>query len=185
MPELPEVETTLRGIEPHILNKEISSVNIRQPSLRWPVPTNLIQKKLVKNTFSDIARRGKYLLLQSSNESLIIHLGMSGSLRISKEEDLKKHDHLDICFSDGTILRYCDPRRFGCFLWTENPDTHFLLKDLGPEPLGNHFNGEHLFTLSRKRKMPIKNFIMNSKIVVGVGNIYASEALFAAKIRPS
>ena len=185
MPELPEVETTLRGIEPHILNKEITSVNIRQPSLRWSVPTNLIQKKLVKNTFSGITRRGKYLLLQSSQESLIIHLGMSGSLRISKEEDLKKHDHIDICFSDGTILRYCDPRRFGCFLWTENPDTHFLLKDLGPEPLGNHFNGEHLFALSRKRKMPIKNFIMNSKIVVGVGNIYASEALFAAKIRPS
>ena len=184
MPELPEVETTLRGIEPHILNKEITSVNIRQPSLRWSVPTSLIQKKLVKNTFSGITRRGKYLLLQSSQESLIIHLGMSGSLRISKEEDLKKHDHIDICFSDGMILRYCDPRRFGCFLWTENPDTHFLLKDLGPEPLGNHFNGEHLFTLSRKRKMPIKNFIMNSKIVVGVGNIYASEILFMSKINP-
>ena len=185
MPELPEVETTLRGIEPHILNKKITSVIVRQQSLRWPVPIELIQKKLTSNIFSRITRRGKYLLLESSKESLIVHLGMSGSLRISKKENLKKHDHIDICFIDGTILRYCDPRRFGCFLWTEDPNTHFLLKDLGPEPLGNHFNGDHLFALSRKRKIPVKNFIMNSKVVVGVGNIYASEALFAAKIRPS
>jgi formamidopyrimidine-DNA glycosylase len=185
VPELPEVETTLRGIEPHILNKKISSFLVRQDSLRWVVPTKLIQNKLINKTFSKITRRGKYLLLESSNESLIVHLGMSGSLRISSNDNLKKHDHIDICFADGTILRYCDPRRFGCFLWTNDPETHFLLKDLGPEPLGNHFNGDHLFDLSRKRKTPIKNFIMNSRIVVGVGNIYASEALFASKIRPS
>ena len=185
MPELPEVETTLRGIEPHILNKKITSVIVRQQSLRWPVPIELIQKKLTSNIFSRITRRGKYLLLESSKESLIVHLGMSGSLRISKKEDLKKHDHIDICFIDGTILRYCDPRRFGCFLWTEDPNTHFLLKDLGPEPLGNHFNGDHLFALSRKRKIPVKNFIMNSKVVVGVGNIYANEALFLAGIHPA
>lgn len=185
MPELPEVETTLRGIEPFILDKQISTITIRQTSLRWTVPQKLIQNKLLGNTFSKITRRGKYLLLKSSTEFLIIHLGMSGSLRISKKEDLKKHDHIDICFDDGTILRYCDPRRFGCFLWSKDIETHFLLKDLGPEPLSNNFNGEYLFNKSRKRKVPIKNFIMNSKIVVGVGNIYASEALFAAQIRPS
>ena len=148
MPELPEVETTLRGIEPHILGKIISSVIVRQPSLRWPVPVSLIKKKIQNKKIDNISRRGKYLILTISNESLIIHLGMSGSLRISEKEDLKKHDHIDICFQDGTILRYCDPRRFGCFLWSDDPDSHFLLKDLGPEPLGNSFSGEYLFNLS-------------------------------------
>ena len=185
MPELPEVETTLRGIESHILNKKITSVIVRQPSLRWPVPARQLKEKLVNKNFSGIKRRGKYLLLESSGEFLIIHLGMSGSLRIAQEEDLKKHDHIDIVFEDKSILRYCDPRRFGCFLWTDNIDNHFLLENLGPEPLGNSFNGEYLFNLSRKRKVPIKNFIMNSKNVVGVGNIYANEALFKAKIRPT
>jgi formamidopyrimidine-DNA glycosylase len=145
----------------------------------------LIKKKLQNKKIDNVSRRGKYLILTISNESLIIHLGMSGSLRISQKEDLKKHDHIDICFQDGTILRYCDPRRFGCFLWSEDPDSHFLLKDLGPEPLGNSFSGEYLFNSSRKRKTPVKNFIMNSKIVVGVGNIYASEALYASGIKPS
>ena len=124
-------------------------------------------------------------MIESSKEYLIVHLGMSGSLRISEKENLKKHDHIDICFDDGTILRYCDPRRFGCFLWSDDIENHNLLKDLGPEPLGNSFNGDYLFFRSRKRKVSIKNFIMNSKVVVGVGNIYASEALFAAGIRPS
>jgi formamidopyrimidine-DNA glycosylase len=185
MPELPEVETTLRGIESHILNKKITFVIVRQPSLRWPVPASQLKQKLVNKTFSGIKRRGKYLLLESSGEFLIIHLGMSGSLRITQEKDLKKHDHIDIAFEDNSILRYCDPRRFGCFLWTDNIDNHFLLENLGPEPLGNSFNGEYLFKLSRKSKTPIKNFIMNSKNVVGVGNIYANEALFRAKIRPT
>ena len=128
MPELPEVETTLRGIEPHILNKKISSFLVRQDSLRWVVPTKLIQNKLINKTFSKITRRGKYLLLESSNESLIVHLGMSGSLRISSKDNLKKHDHIDICFAYGTILRYCDHWGFGCFLWTNDPEKHFLLK---------------------------------------------------------
>ena len=185
MPELPEVETTLRGIEPLILNKTISSIIVRQASLRWPVPARLLKDKLISQNFSGIRRRGKYLILQSHEGFLIIHLGMSGSLRVAQEEDLKKHDHIDIIFEDESILRYCDPRRFGCFLWTDTPNSHFLLKNLGPEPLGNSFNGKYLFDLSRKRKTPIKNFIMNSKIVVGVGNIYASEALFRAKIRPT
>ena len=149
MPELPEVETTLRGIESHILNKKITSVIVRQPSLRWPVPARQLKEKLVNRTFSGIKRRGKYLLLESSQEFLIIHLGMSGSLRIAQGKDLKKHDHIDIVFEDKSILRYCDPRRFGCFLWTDNIDNHFLLESLGPEPLGNSFNGEFLFNLSR------------------------------------
>ena len=155
MPELPEVETTLRGIEPHILNKVISSIIVRQASLRWPVPTDLLKDKLISETFSGIERRGKYLLLKSPEGYLIIHLGMSGSLRVTREEKLKKHDHIDMVFEDKSILRYCDPRRFGCFLWTENPDSHFLLKNLGPEPLGNSFNGKYLFDLSRKRKTPM------------------------------
>lgn len=185
MPELPEVETTLRGIEPHVLNKKISSIVVRQSSLRWPVPTRILKDKLIDQTFTSIKRRGKYLLLESSKEFLIIHLGMSGSLRIIQEEKVKKHDHIDIEFKDGSILRYCDPRRFGCFLWTENPESHPLLKNLGPEPLGNEFNGQYLFNVSRGRKTPIKSFIMNSKFIVGVGNIYANEALFRAKIKPN
>ena len=185
MPELPEVETTLRGIQSHILNKKIVSVNIRQPSLRWAVPVDLLTNKLTNKKFSAIKRRGKYLLLECCNEFLIIHLGMSGSLRITEDAVIKKHDHIDIIFDDKSILKYCDPRRFGSFLWTDDPNNHFLLKNLGPEPLGNTFNGKHLFETSRKRKTPVKNFIMNSKVVVGVGNIYANEALFKAKIRPS
>ena len=155
MPELPEVETTLRGIEPLILNKTISSIIVRQASLRWPVPARLLKDKLISKNFSGIRRRGKYLILQSHEGFLIIHLGMSGSLRVTQEEDLKKHDHIDIRFEDKSILRYCDPRRFGCFLWTDTPNSHFLLKNLGPEPLGNSFNGKYLFDLSRKRKTPI------------------------------
>ena len=184
MPELPEVETTLRGIESHIINKTITSVVVRNPSLRWPVPVKKIKKELENKKIDRIYRRGKYLLLESHGQYLIIHLGMSGSLRITDTNELKKHDHIDISFKDGTILRYCDPRRFGCFLWTDNPEEHFLLKNLGPEPLSNSFNGDHLFKLSRKRKVPVKNFIMDSKIVVGVGNIYASEALYASGINP-
>lgn len=185
MPELPEVETTLRGIETHILEKKILSITVRQPSLRWAVPVDLLINKLTNKRFSGIKRRGKYLLLECSNEFLIIHLGMSGSLRLTKYGDIKKHDHIDLVFEDNSVLRYSDPRRFGCFLWTNDPNNHFLLKNLGPEPLGNKFNGEYLFETSRKRKTPVKNFIMNSKVVVGVGNIYANEALFKAKIRPA
>ena len=185
MPELPEVETTLRGIQSHVLNKKIVNINVRQPSLRWSIPVEILLNKLINKEFSGIKRRGKYLLLESSKEFLIIHLGMSGSLRITNYGDIRKHDHVDIVFEDKSIIRYCDPRRFGCFLWTKDPSNHFLLKNLGPEPLGNIFNGKYLFDVSRKRKTPVKNFIMNSKVVVGVGNIYANEALFKARIRPT
>ncbi|MDC0075885.1 bifunctional DNA-formamidopyrimidine glycosylase/DNA-(apurinic or apyrimidinic site) lyase [Gammaproteobacteria bacterium] len=185
MPELPEVETTLRGIEPHILNKEITSITVRNTSLRWPVPVNSLKTNLVSNSFSSIKRRGKYLILESQKGFVLIHLGMSGCLRIfDNKSPHEKHDHVDVSFDDNSILRYTDPRRFGSFLWTTEPDSHVLISKLGPEPLGNKFSGTYLFEKSRKKKLPVKNFIMDSQIVVGVGNIYASEALFLAGIRP-
>ena len=185
MPELPEVETTLRGIEPHILNKKITSITVRNPSLRWPVPVNSLKANLVSSSFLSIKRRGKYLILESLKGFVLIHLGMSGCLRIFNNKSApEKHDHIDINFDDNSILRYTDPRRFGSFLWTKEPGSHVLISKLGPEPLGNKFSGAHLFEKSRKKKMPVKNFIMDSKIVVGIGNIYASEALFLAGIRP-
>lgn len=185
MPELPEVETTLRGIKPHILNRQITSISVRNPSLRWPVPVNSLKDNLVSNSFLSIRRRGKYLILESLKGFVLIHLGMSGCLRIFDNNSApEKHDHIDVCFDDNSILRYTDPRRFGSFLWTEEPESHVLINKLGPEPLGNEFSGTHLFKKSRKKKMPVKNFIMDSQVVVGVGNIYASEALFLAGIRP-
>jgi formamidopyrimidine-DNA glycosylase len=186
MPELPEVETTRRGIEPHVVGKRIKSIIVRQPSLRWPIPNDLsahiINKKLL-----DVTRRGKYLLFRFSTGHLVIHLGMSGSLRIVGENETpKKHDHVDIIFSKHCCLRYHDPRRFGAVLWTsENIVEYKLLKNLGPEPLSDEFKADYLFIKSRKRSLDIKAFIMNSSIVVGVGNIYANEALFAAGIRPT
>ena len=172
MPELPEVETTLRGIEPHILNKEITSIVVRNPSLRWPVPVKSLKTNLVSNSFLSIKRRGKYLILESLKGFVLIHLGMSGCLRIFDNKAApEKHDHIDVCFNDNSTLRYTDPRRFGSFLWTTDPGSHALISKLGPEPLSNKFSGAHLFEKSRKKKMPVKNFIMDSKIVVGVGNI--------------
>ena len=185
MPELPEVETTLRGIEPHILNLPIERISIRESKLRWKVPKKDLEKNLLGNYFSSIKRRAKYLILNSKKGSLLIHLGMSGSLRILFEEvKPQKHDHIDIVFKNNCLLRFTDPRKFGSFLWSKDPEVHPLLKDLGPEPLGNSFSGEYLFQVSRKRKVPLKNFIMNAKVLAGVGNIYASEALFLAGIGP-
>ena len=185
MPELPEVETTLRGIEPHVLNLPIERISIRESKLRWKVPKKDLEKNLLGNYFSSIKRRAKYLILNSKKGSLLIHLGMSGSLRILFEEvKPQKHDHIDIVFKNNCLLRFTDPRKFGSFLWSKDPEVHPLLKDLGPEPLGNSFSGEYLFQVSRKRKVTLKNFIMNAKVLSGVGNIYASEALFLAGIRP-
>ena len=185
MPELPEVETTLRGIEPHVLNLPIERISIRESKLRWKVPKKDLEENLLGNYFSSIKRRAKYLILNSKKGSQLIHLGMSGSLRILFEEvKPQKHDHIDIVFKNNCLLRFTDPRKFGSFLWSKDPEVHPLLKDLGPEPLGNSFSGEYLFQVSRKRKVPLKNFIMNAKVLAGVGNIYASEALFLAGIRP-
>ncbi len=186
MPELPEVETTRRGIAPHVEGRRVSNVIVRQAQLRWPIPTELasaIQRKTLKN----ITRRGKYLLFEFSNGHMIIHLGMSGSLRVitNTQEQPQKHDHVDICFA-GCVLRYHDPRRFGAILWTtQAPLEHKLIAHLGPEPLSDDFNADYLFSKSRKRQKDIKTFIMDSKVVVGVGNIYANESLFSAAIRPT
>lgn len=184
MPELPEVETTLRGISPHILKRKVTAVILRQPRLRWPIPENLAAL-MQHQTLLDISRRGKYLLLQFAQGSALIHLGMSGSLRIIKSiEPPMVHDHFDLVFDD-IALRYCDPRRFGCLLWLEGePLEHSLLAHLGPEPLTDDFTAEYLFQRTRKRSQPIKQLIMDSKVVVGVGNIYANESLFMAGIKP-
>jgi len=185
MPELPEVETTRRGIQPLIQGHTILNVVVRDPRLRWPVPRHL-STRLQGETILDVARRGKYLLLTTHAGTLIMHLGMSGSLRVvGCDTPSEKHDHVDIVLDNQRCLRLRDPRRFGAVLFTESdPAQHELLRDLGPEPLDKAFNAEYLFHKSRKRTACIKAFIMDSHNVVGVGNIYANEALFAAGIHP-
>lgn len=186
MPELPEVETTKRGISQHVCQFPISDVIVRQAKLRWPIPDNLA-KLLVGQTFHSVDRRGKYLLLSTNHGTLIIHLGMSGSLRIlSSDTPAEKHDHVDISFNNGKLMRMRDPRRFGAILWSASvPAQHELIDNLGIEPLSKQFSGKYLHDKARKRKVDIKQFVMNSHIVVGVGNIYASEALFLAGIKPT
>jgi len=186
MPELPEVETTCRGIAPHIQGQTITQVCVRDARLRWPVADNLCQT-LLGLTLESVTRRGKYLLLNTQVGTLLVHLGMSGSLRIVQSvQKPGKHDHIDLVFGDAIVLRFNDPRRFGAMLWTDQPlSEHPLLKDLGPEPLLADFTGELLYHKSRQRKVPVKSFIMDSHIVVGVGNIYANEALFMAGILPT
>ena len=184
MPELPEVETTLRGIEPHLLNQRIARVVVRDPRLRWPVPDEVTRAE--GQRFVSLQRRGKYLLLKLQQGGLIIHLGMSGSLRILKHPlTPQKHDHIDVELENGTCMRFNDPRRFGTFLWVDgNMASHELLRSLGPEPLSAEFTADYLYKQSRDRRVAIKNFIMNGHVVVGVGNIYASESLFMAGIHP-
>jgi formamidopyrimidine-DNA glycosylase len=185
LPELPEVETTRRGIEPHIARKKVREVTLRRNSLRWPI-TPALRKDLPGETIRSVSRRGKYLLLATKKGTLLIHLGMSGSLRIvDKDRPVAKHDHVDIVLANNKVLRYTDPRRFGCMLWvTEAAESHPLLASLGPEPLGSDFQADYLFKKSRGRNVAIKTFIMDSKVVVGVGNIYANESLFLAGINP-
>ena len=186
MPELPEVETTCRGIEPHIVGQVVSAVQVRQPRLRWPVPEDLSQA-LVGQRIALVRRRGKYILIEAAAGSLIVHLGMTGSLRIVATDDSpRKHDHVDISFSSQRILRLHDPRRFGAVLWCAGQvDVHPLLRDLGPEPLQEDFTAQYLYHRARGRRGAVKSFVMDSRIVVGVGNIYANEALFLAGIHPS
>jgi formamidopyrimidine-DNA glycosylase len=190
MPELPEVETSRRGIEPHLIKQTITDVVIRQHKLRWPIPKNL-PVLATGQKIQKVCRRAKYIYLQLDNGYIIIHLGMSGSLRICTEETpIEKHDHIDICISTPRskkikILRLRDPRKFGCVLWTaDDINQHKLIKSLGPEPLDDVFTAHFLHSKAKKRTCSIKSFIMNSHIVVGVGNIYASEALFKAGINP-
>lgn len=185
MPELPEVETTRRGIRPHIIDQTLNRLIVREPRLRWPV-TGAWINTISGARVTEVDRRGKYLLLYTDHGALIIHLGMSGSLRItSPEAPLRKHDHIECLFAHGVSLRFHDPRRFGCFIWTdEDPLKHPLLASLGPEPLSSDFFGEVLKERAGKRTTAVKSFIMDSKQVVGVGNIYACESLFRAGIAP-
>lgn len=184
MPELPEVETTRRGIEPHLLGQSVTLLKVHQRRLRWPIPKEI--KALENARVSAVERRGKYILIRVSAGTAIIHLGMSGSLRICTiDQPRRKHDHVEMTLSSGAILRFHDPRRFGCVLWqAAGSETHKLLAMLGPEPLSDEFDAKYLFQATRKRQIAIKNLIMNSQVVVGVGNIYASESLFLAGIRP-
>ena len=185
MPELPEVETSRRGIEPHLKNRTITNIIIRQHKLRWPIPKDLPSLAKGKKIL-DVCRRAKYIYLKLDNGNIIIHLGMSGSLRIcTNKTPPEKHDHIDITVSSNKILRLRDPRKFGCVLWEPaDINQHRLISPLGPEPLEDVFNAEYLHKKASKRQCSIKSFIMNSHIVVGVGNIYASESLFRAGINP-
>tara|TARA_Y100001935_G_C17311376_1_gene516631 strand:- start:3300 stop:4124 length:825 start_codon:yes stop_codon:yes gene_type:complete len=188
MPELPEVETSLRGVIPYLQGKKISSVVIRKPKLRWKIPN--LHKILPGLSIYKIKRRAKYLLYYCEKNKvhkgiLIIHLGMSGSIRIVKKTSpLKKHDHFDLIAGD-VCLRMCDPRRFGAILWTSKPiELHPLISHLGPEPLSENFDADYLFVEAKRRAIPIKQFLMDNKVVVGIGNIYATESLFLAGIHP-
>ncbi len=185
MPELPEVETTLRGIAPHLQQQTVSDVVIRNASLRWPIPKNLPQ--LLRNhTVRNLRRRAKYLLISFDHGTLILHLGMSGSLRILPHHTLpEKHDHFDLILANGKLMRLRDPRRFGAVLWhAGDVNAHPLLAQLGPEPLNAEFDADYLYQATRNRSAAIKLVIMDNHLMVGVGNIYANEALFRAAIRP-
>lgn len=184
MPELPEVETTRRGIAPYLEGQRVQRVVVRDRRLRWPVAEDL-DIRLSGQRVERVERRAKYLLIHAETGCLIVHLGMSGSLRlVSAGTPPGKHEHIDIELESGWLLRYTDPRRFGAFLWAADPFQHTLLQKLGPEPLSEAFDGERLFGLSRRRTMAVKPFIMDNAVVVGVGNIYATEALFSAGIDP-
>ena len=184
MPELPEVETSRRGIAPHIEGETISSIIIRNRKLRWPVSMD-VDQQLPGATVTSVGRRAKYLLINTSNGTAIMHLGMSGSVYIVDVGTAAGvHDHVDIEFANGKALRLTDPRRFGSLHWSDDPLQHELIRELGPEPLSDEFDAQYLWLQSRGRKVAVKQFIMNAHIVVGVGNIYASESLFIAGIHP-
>lgn len=189
MPELPEVETTRRGIAPHLVGRRIGAVTLRRPDLRWPIPRE-VAELLPGQVIESVERRAKYLLLRTEIGSAMLHLGMSGVLRVlPPDTPVGTHDHVDIAIDaapgkPARVLRFTDPRRFGCLLWQWPGETHNLLAALGPEPLTDDFDGDLLWQLSRGRSAAVKLFIMDNAVVVGVGNIYASEALFAAGIDP-
>jgi len=184
MPELPEVETTRAGLAPHCEGRGIRSVTLRRPDLRWPIPKE-IKKHLPSQTILSVRRRAKYLLIDTAPGSALLHLGMSGCLRVLPATTrIEKHDHVDIALDNDTVIRFTDPRRFGCLLWQPVGETHSLLQHLGPEPLSDDFDGNFLYELSRGKRSPVKHFLMDQSIVVGVGNIYAAESLFQSGIAP-
>ena len=184
MPELPEVETTRRGLAPHVEGRRVETVILRRPDLRWPIPPE-VPGLLPGQRIDAVRRRAKYLLLDTAAGSALLHLGMSGSLRVlPAATPVNAHDHVDIVLPAGQVLRFNDPRRFGSLLWQPPGEVHPLLAGLGPEPLSEAFDGDYLFALSRGRSAPVKAFLMDQRVVVGVGNIYVAEALFAAGISP-
>jgi formamidopyrimidine-DNA glycosylase len=184
MPELPEVETSCRGIAPHIEGETIRAVVVRNRKLRWPV-SRKVDNQLPGASVASVTRRAKYILVNTTNGTAIMHLGMSGSVyMVDNGTAAGVHDHVDIEFENGKALRLTDPRRFGSLHWSTAPLEHELIRDLGPEPLSNAFDGQYLWSRSRGRKVSVKQFIMNAHVVVGVGNIYASESLFIAGIHP-
>lgn len=186
MPELPEVETTRRGVAPHLVGRMLTGAAVREPRMRWPVPADLHQR-LAGRRVERLDRRGKYLLVGlDDGAGLVLHLGMSGSLRVTDAAQAPAaHDHVDLLLDDGRCLRLRDPRRFGAVLWTPGPpEGHPLLAALGPEPLGPRFSGAYLHDRSRGRRAPVKSFLMDARVVAGVGNIYANEALHLAGIHP-
>ena len=186
MPELPEVETTRRGLVPHVVGRRIATIAVYDPRLRWPVPDDL-EVRLAGRAIDALDRRSKYLLFRLGGQTLLVHLGMTGSLRLHSLAPLRRaHDHVDIVLDDGSTLRYRDPRRFGAMLWL--PDSgalHPLLAKLGPEPFDAAFDADYLWTATRRRSAAIKLALMDNHLVVGVGNIYANESLFRAGIRPA
>ncbi|MGQ0501653.1 MAG: bifunctional DNA-formamidopyrimidine glycosylase/DNA-(apurinic or apyrimidinic site) lyase [Panacagrimonas sp.] len=187
MPELPEVETIRRGIEPHVLGRRFTRIAVREARLRWPVSTDLAER-LTGRRVDQVGRRAKYLaLLLDSGDRLLIHLGMSGRLWVVPQaEPVIRHDHLDLEIDSGQLLRFHDPRRFGAvLLWPQEQPEHPLLSDLGPEPFDPGFDGDYLFRQSRGRSVAVKSFVMDGRVVVGAGNIYAAEALFRSRIRPT
>jgi formamidopyrimidine-DNA glycosylase len=186
VPELPEVETTRRGIAPHARQRRIAALAVYEPRLRWPVPRGL-PALLAGQRITRVSRRAKYLLLRLDTGTLLLHLGMSGNLRaVPATTPRLKHDHFDLRLDSGVALRFNDPRRFGSLLYTqEDPRRHPLLRQLAPEPFAKGFNADYLYRISRGRRVSLKQLVMNSHLVVGVGNIYASEALFRARLKPT
>jgi formamidopyrimidine-DNA glycosylase len=184
LPELPEVENTRRGLAPHVRGRRIVALHVHERRLRWPVDAGLpatVRGRRIRR----IGRRAKYLLLELDLGTLLLHLGMSGNLRVvPRDTPLEKHDHFDLELDSKRVVRFNDPRRFGSLLYAPGPETHPLLAQLGPEPLSRGFDPEYLWRITRKRRVAIKQLLMDSHLVVGVGNIYASEALFRSRIRP-
>jgi formamidopyrimidine-DNA glycosylase len=188
MPELPEVETTVRGLRPHVVGEQIERIVLRRGDLRWPIPREVLS--LRGERVVNITRRAKYIVMQCESAALLWHLGMSGTMRVvPSDAQVRTHDHVDLVLGTRQSVRLNDPRRFGCLLWHPNAggaiEHHPRLRGLGPEPLGEEFHGAYLFEITRKRTQAIKTFVMDQKHVVGVGNIYAAEALFATGIRPA
>ncbi|NTV95597.1 MAG: bifunctional DNA-formamidopyrimidine glycosylase/DNA-(apurinic or apyrimidinic site) lyase [Thiobacillus sp.] len=184
MPELPEVETVRRGLAPHLVGRRLLGARVREGRLRWPVPDDL-DDRVAGRRVDQLERRGKYLIVTLDRGYLILHLGMSGSLRlVTADSPVGKHDHLDFLIEGGDLLRYRDPRRFGAILWCDAPERHPLIASLGIEPLEAGFDGDWLYQASRAIRAPVKSWLMDAHVVVGIGNIYANESLFHAGIHP-